>query len=164
MSEANVIIPAFSGAYALQLFLWPATIIAMVLEIAVFRFRERAAGLAATIASVLLANVVSWLVGITAVSVLPSALVPAPYDPDILRGDPMYNLYAVLSFPLACIISSIIEWTVLYPVRRRLRFTRLLGTIVAANVASYAFLGVAVGVGWVLLGFASTRRSQLTSA
>jgi hypothetical protein len=149
VTSEDVIFPAFAAAYAVPAFVWPVTLGALLSEIAVFRFRERRPRFVTTSVAVLLANVLSWLVGLVLTSLLPDGFVSTVRSTGVSMAapGPLWPTYAAASWPLAWVLSCAIEYGALFPLRVRLGFTRLLGTVVLANVTSYAVLLLAL---WAL--------------
>jgi len=154
---ADIIFPAFAGAYIISIFLLPVTLLAIASEVVVFRIRESQVPLGQTVLLVVVANVVSWLVGIAATWYLPSGLIPTvlPNGITTVEQGPLWSTYSYASFPVAWFLSCVIEYGVLYPMRRWAGFSRLFGTVVLANVVSYPVFGL----GALLIWFAFLRRA-----
>ena len=151
---ADVIFPAFAAGYALSAFVPLGGLLALASEVVVFRLRERGARLGPTIIWVVVANLASWIVGFAAVCFLPSGLIqsPLPSGRTILQPGPRFDTYAYVGFFVDYLFSCVIEFSVLYPVRIRVGFSRLLSTVVLANVVSYVILAAVVLISWSTLG------------
>src|SRR5258705_9064175 len=112
MAIADIIFPGFAAAYVISIFLLPATLLAIASEVLVFRIREAQVTLGPTILLVVLANVVSWLVGMGITSYLPSGLVPTvlPSGVTSIKPGPMWSTYSYASWLLAWVLSCAIEY------------------------------------------------------
>ena len=148
---ADIIFPAFAGAYILSVFLLPVTALAIASEVVVFRFRESHVAFDKTVLLVVVANLVSWLVGIAATWYLPSGLIPIvlPNGGASVERGPLWSTYSYASFLVAWFLSCVIEYGVLYPVRRWAGFSRLFSTVVLANLVSYPVFGLGAFLIWV---------------
>ena len=99
---------------------------------------------------ILLANLVSWLVGIVLCAFLPTGLVLTPPHGSggqrHLTTGPHFASYAVLSFFVACVLSIVIEFWSIKLSTRKLFVGRLFRLSAIANTAGYMVLGV---VSWI---------------
>lgn len=150
MLLANVIFPAPSAAYISSLFFSLATILAMLAEILVFYHMQGKALSFSKIAQVVLSlNLLSWLLGLVFTSLLlPSALVSLPTEqgPRILQPGPYWSITAIASFPLACLVSILLEYLGLRLIFSKLPLRHPLRSVVLANLASYVVLALVLAV------------------
>ena len=152
MILANVIFPAPSAAYIVNLFFPLSAVLALATEFGVFAYFQRGVMSKSRLLSVVVSvNLFSWLVGIVLSFFLPSGLVPklvgeGEHQAHIITQGPQWGTIAVLSFFWACLLSYGLEYAALYLLRRRLLFQRLALCVGVANVASYCVIGAVVAV------------------
>ncbi len=138
---ADVIFPAFAAPYLARLTL-PAGISAIVAEIAVFCVFNRHLTLRKIFFVVMLANVVSGVIGFILAFVLPDGLVPTvggrPWQS--VEAGPQFGTYVILSFFVAFVLSVIIEYAVVRLCVIYARVDKPLVTVSLTNVVSYVTL------------------------
>jgi hypothetical protein len=151
---ADFVFPAFAAAYGISLAVWPAGLLALASEVVVFRLRERRARLVPTILVVVAANFVSAYAGVMVAFVLPNSVAVLRTDgqPPVSMPGPSWRAYACASFLVAYVLSCVIEYGVMHPLRRRIGFVRLRGTVVVANAASYGILAATAAGIWLVTG------------
>ena len=139
LTLADVIFPAFFTPYIVQL-LYPLCIIAvLVSEYFTYRILNREQAGARMLSLVLAANVASSLVGIAIAALLPSGL-----NQRFLQtgGGParsiVWNRYAGFSWVVAFLVSIAVEYPVAVGITRSKPLNHAFGSVVAANLASYA--------------------------
>lgn len=135
-ASANVIFPAFAAPYLAPV-LAPWLIAAVLaIETATLLYRERHLEFGGSFLLTVLTNGVSWIAGILlAATVFPSGLVPGP-----MRPGPHFGTLLWFAFPVALVLSILIEAGVLKLFARWLGLRCPLKTMLIANVASYLFL------------------------
>ena len=153
MTIADVIFPGFASAYVIPFLILPATLMAIASEVVVFRIREPQAPRGPAVLLVIVANLLSWLVGMAITWYLPSGLIPAIESSGLsrIKPGPMWTTYSIASWILAWILTCAIEFGVLFSVRRWVGFTRLFGTVILANLISYPVFGLGVVVLYMAL-------------
>jgi hypothetical protein len=114
MLLADVIFPAFSAPYLSLLFFPIAALLAISSEIIAFKCRYRSLPISRTVWIALVANLVSWMIGLILSLVLRSGLVPK-----IMRGGfktvepgPHFQVFVICGFIVAFILSVVIEYFV----------------------------------------------------
>lgn len=138
-ASANVIFPAFAAPY-IAVALWPWLIVAVIaIETAVLYWRDRAVGIAGAFLAMSLANAASWIVGI----VLASTLFPSGIAPGSPRPGSAFATLVWIAFPVALVLSIVIEAGVLALLSRWLRLRAPLRTALIANVGSYLVVAAA---------------------
>ncbi len=149
---ANIIFPAPSAAYLVNLFFPLSAALALATEFGVFAYFQRGvmskSGLLGVVVGV---NLFSWFVGILLSFLLPNGLVPklvgaGEHQVHIFTQGPHWGSIALLSFFWACLLSFALECAALGLFRRRLPFQRLALCVGVANVASYCVIGAVVAV------------------
>ena len=145
MVIANTIFPAPSTAYLASIFLPLAGLTMLVAECAVYK-RFSAQSLRWIVLATIVANVGSWIAGVVLTEMLPSGYVSQLTESGdrILARGPNWSLYVYLSYPLACLLSIVLELGLFYPLRKRLRIRRPVAAVTLANIASYTLLGLLV--------------------
>ena len=152
MVLANVIFPAPSAAYIVNLFFPLSAVLALATEFAVFVYFQRGVMSKGRLLGVVVGvNLFSWFVGVALSLFLPSGLVPklvgeGAHQGYIVTQGPHWGTIALLSFFWACFLSFVLEYGVLWVVRRRLPLRRLALCVGVANVASYCVIGAVVAV------------------
>jgi len=133
--SANVIFPAFAAPYLMPA-LTPWLIMAVIaIETAVLLYRERHLQLGGAFFLTLLTNAVSWFAGVVlAYTVFPSGIVAGSPRPG-----PDFGMLLWFAFPVALVLSILIETGVLRLLMRWLTLRPPLRTMIIANVASYLF-------------------------
>lgn len=146
MPLADVIFPAPSAVYFSTFFIPLATILALATEFFVFVRMQQGVTSAGKLFGVVLAiNIMSWIVGLLISGFLPTGLIPTLVSDgvSIIQPGPRWSTLAFLSFPFACIVSTLVEYfgLLLFP---RLSFRSPFRTAAIANGASYIVLGATV--------------------
>jgi len=140
---ANVIFPAPSAAYIVGFFIPVAVLLAMATEIGIFWWMQRRAGPPPNLIVVVIAlNGISWIAGMYLSLGLPSGLIPVLTEngATILQPGPRWGMMALLSYPFACAVSTVIEYLGLRLIDRKRTYLLPLRTVAAANAASYVVL------------------------
>lgn len=139
---ANVIFPAFLSPHVGSIFFPPAILAALFVEALIYsRFRATPNG--RVVVPMLLANLASWVVGAAIAFLLPSGLVPQAVNngaATIVTSGPDFEMFMYLSFPVACVISVVVEYLVLRPMKKRMQIERIGPAVIVANIASYCVL------------------------
>jgi hypothetical protein len=148
---ADVIFPAFAAPYFSPLLFPVAGIAAIGTEWFCYRRFSRDK-VYPNLREIILANLVSWFVGIVLCSLLPSGLVhktsPGGAGHTHIEPGPNFTKYAIIAFFVACILSIVIEfWSLRWSTRKH-PVGRLLRLSAIANVAGYLVLG-AIAWAWV---------------
>jgi hypothetical protein len=135
--SGNIIFPALAAAYAAPLLLPFVLPVALFLEGVAARRVEPESRQGWIWATVVAANLWSWLVGVvlTGWSVLPSGLITE--DGRVTQG-PAYAALACASFLLAWALSTGLEFGLFYPLRKKLRIRKPFKVALLANTYSYA--------------------------
>ena len=131
VAEANVIFPAFSAPYVLQVFLPAALVAALVTEVVVYMLQCRSLRIHIALLLVVGVNLVSWLAGI----LITGYLFPSGY------GSSNFELYAYLGYLVAYGLSILIEGTCLVGAARKWPIPSPFRLAFFANTASYVVLG-----------------------
>ena len=117
---ANVIFPAFTAPYFSPLFFPIAGLAAVATEFYCYRKLTRHARRPLT-SDIIAANLLSWLVGVIIGNLLPSGLTTRQVGDaghKILTSGPNFELYVIISFFFACILSILIEgWFIKWAAR-----------------------------------------------
>ena len=157
---ANIILPAFSTPWLFALGFPIAALVVIVIELLVFKALNQSAPLWKLLLLVLAVNVVSTIMGFVLTAFLPSG-----YEVMTVTGEngeqdssfepgPRYVTYAFISFPVALVLSVLVEygmvWTIAVDWRHQLR--RMFKTVALANVASYTVLSVVALLHWLTRG------------
>jgi hypothetical protein len=132
---ANVIFPAFSGAYVTQVFFPLLIAAALLTESVVFKTLNREVKLLPVLGLVVGANLISSIVGIFLTSFLPSGLIKG--ENGILTSGPDFNLYFTCSFLVACLLSILIEGMVYRYFKTRFSILHPYKASVVGNIVSY---------------------------
>jgi hypothetical protein len=144
---ADVIIPVFCMPYCLP-FAFPLAGLAVVAtEVAVFRLLNRHLSFGKIIGIVILANVVSTVVGFLIGNFLPSGYITKVVEPGDVRSPhfapgPLFDTYFYVSFFVAFFLSVIVEYPIVLGCGRQVKINRPFATVLFANVASYIALAV----------------------
>jgi hypothetical protein len=134
---ANIAIPSFLWPYAGPMFSSIAVVVvALLVELAAIWLINHEARAILLPVVVLLMNVLSAAIGMLIMGLLPE-----------VYGGPNYVMLGVLSFPLACVLSILIEYPQMAALRRVARLRRPLTAAVVGNILSYLILA-----GFLLLG------------
>lgn len=144
-ARANVIFPAFAAAYISTLFFPVALISALTVEALIYRWRCSSLSIPTILMLVVAVNVVSWFAGVVITGVLPSGLVNS--EEGIVTGGPNFSLYATLAFPVAYVLSVLIEGAVLKLSAVKFTIAEPFKLSLIANTGSYIVLSLLV---WVL--------------
>lgn len=137
----NFIFPAFFTPYMSSLYLWPVALGAFAGEIyCVRRLLPELSTRGVTLAMIA-ANVASSIVGV----VVTMFLLPDGYDRVSVHLDytPAGRAYVYLSWPVAYVLSVLIETAVMLCIFRQASRTRILRAVSIGNLVSYAVLGTA---------------------
>jgi len=151
---ADVIFPAFFVPYVAQIFFPFAAVAALTAEVLFYRWWSKNMHLGRLIVVVLVANVVSSVIGMIVASFLPTG-----YNPAFRAGQhvpwhaPEWFDYATLAWLVAFIISVLVEWPVVMLLRRVVAIQRTFIAVLFANAASYLVL--------LLVFFVSVQASRL---
>ncbi len=142
---ADIIMPVFCTPYFLPFALPLAGLAVLATEVAVFKLLNRHLGFGTIIAVVILANVVSTIVGFVIAACLPSGYVTRVVEPGDYRTSPfvpvpLFDTYLYLSFFVAFILSVIIEYPIVRGCLGLAKINRPFVTVLLANVASYVAL------------------------
>lgn len=148
---ADVIFPAFTTPYVSTLLFPVAGISAIGTEWFCYRHFSSDEHYP-NLWDIILANLVSWFIGIVITAFLPSGLIdkvlPGGGGHTIVAAGPHFTTFAVTAFFIACILSIIIEfWSLRWSTRKR-SVERLFRLSAIANTAGYLVLGVIVWI-WV---------------
>jgi hypothetical protein len=152
---ADVIIPAFSAPYVAPLLFPVAGILAITSEVLIFWLLNRQLGVGKIIPLVVLANVVSTVVGFLLTAVLPSGWVPTVIDREgnqihTFQPGPYFTTYLILAFVIAFVLSVAIEYGVVRLAARSMKVIKPFLTVTLANLASYIVL---ILVAWLWTAF-----------
>ena len=152
---SDVIFPAPSAAYFVNLWIPFSLIFAMAAVFGVYVYYQRGImPLWKLLGLVLGVNVISWIIGLLSTFLFPSFLVPhlvnGPGHVSIIEPGPYWNLVATLSFGWACLLSTILEYLTLWRYRKRLEFRKLGLCVTVANVFGYILIMATV---WTFLHF-----------
>jgi hypothetical protein len=146
---ADVIFPAFCAPYVSPLLFPVAGISAIGTEWFCYRHFSSDNDYP-KLSDIILANLVSWFVGVIICFWLPSGLIQKP-SPEggghtHVAAGPHFTTYAIIAFFVACILSVIIEfWSLRWSTRTH-PVDRLFRLSAIANVAGYLVLGV---IAWI---------------
>jgi len=141
---ANVIFPAFVGPY-ISIAMFPLAGAAILLsESVVYKVACRQLSIPTVLLLVVVANVVSSIIGIGVAFFLPDGLVYGTTG--VVVGGPNFSLYFNLSFVLAYLISILIEGAILKFASSWFAISRPFLVSIAANTVSYLFL---VSIVWL---------------
>jgi hypothetical protein len=133
---ADVIFPAAAIAYVESLFVPLSAVLALATEFAVYAyFQRKIISLPRLFGVVFGVNIFSWLVG-----ALLSCLVPDRFIPHLP------GVTDLGSFAWACIMSTALEYSVLWIFSRRLAFRKLGLCVILANIAGYVVIWTTVQV------------------
>jgi hypothetical protein len=153
---ADVIFPAFAAPYFSPLLLPIAGAAAIGTELFVFWRYNREVPFGRILSRVILANLVSWFVGVIIAFLLPSGLGTRPVPSrggqiSIVTTGPHWNTLAIIAFFLACALSILIEYFVLRRFQtREFPFHTLGASTAYANIFGYVALALAV---WINLRY-----------
>lgn len=140
----NVVYPAFLQPYVVGVALLPLGIAAFTSEVFTLRQFNPSAALGRLTLAVIGANLVSSLLGVLLALQLPDQLtwVKSPTGGRFPEPGPHFFLYSVLSFPLLCALSILVEFFVLRFLRTWAGLSDLLPAVAVANVVSYSVLAM----------------------
>jgi hypothetical protein len=148
--EANVIFPAFSAPYLLTLF--PVIIIGVFsVETFIYYKLNKKVSIYKSLLAVSIVNIVSWLIGVLITSFLPSGLIPHIEHGYTTQGN-MFDTYMLLSFPIAYILSILIEGFILKVLYKKIPLENPMKLSFYANSITYAILypfAIALILGWI---------------
>ena len=143
MLLANVIFPAFSAPYFAVGVFPIAAFVALASEIGVMGWRHPSFKWKKASGITLLANLFSWMIGVGISLILPSGLVKKPIideqgAPEILTSGPNFQMFVLLAFIVALVLSIAVEYAVWrYYCRDD---SKLLASVSIAHLASYVLL------------------------
>ncbi len=142
MIIANVIFPAFTAPYVSVLVFPVAGVAAITTEAYVFYRLNTYLTVGESLKLVLVANIVSGLIGFILAALLPSGLVSQATESgqSILTQGPRWGLFAILGYCLAFALSIGIEGLVLKSYGKSIALLHIWRTVAWANTASYAAL------------------------
>jgi hypothetical protein len=152
MTLADVIFPAPSAAYFVNLFFPLSAVLALTAEFAVFVYFQRGVMSKPRLLFVVVGvNLFSWLVGIVLSGFLPSGLVPrlvgeGEHQGYVVAAGPHWDAIAILSFFWACMLSFVLEYSALRLLRKQLPLQKLALCVAVANIASYCVIGAVVAI------------------
>jgi hypothetical protein len=145
---ADVILPVFCVPYCLPFVLPLAGFGVLAAEVVAFKLLNRHLGIGTIVGVVILANVVSTIVGFLIAGIaLPSGYVWNVVETGdrptraFERGQ-LFDTYLYLSFFVAFVLSVVIEYPIVRACAGWAKVDRPLMTVVLANVASYITLAV----------------------
>jgi hypothetical protein len=139
--SANVIFPAFATPYLAPIF-FPLSILAVLLtEGAVYKLLCRSLGLGTIAVLVICVNAISWLAGVLLANFLPSGLI---LDQGAVRNGPEFGKYMYWSFPVAYMLSVLIEGGALKLASRKVPIPAPFKLSFWANTASYVVLALSL--------------------
>jgi len=142
MFFADVIFPAFSAPYLSLLFFPIAALLAISSEIFTFKCRYKSLPLSRTVWITLVANFVSWMIGLLLSLVLPSGLVPKIMRSGFktIAPGPHFQVFVICGFIVAFILSIVIEYFVWKRLSKKSPLPSLSVTSFIAHIASYGIL------------------------
>lgn len=142
MLLANVIFPAFASVYILELNFWKVSLLAFTIEVSTVYFFLTNIDWRDVASVVLIANLISAIVGFFLMYLLPHGLEAST------NGMPQYapiaRTYALAGFPVACLLSILIESLTTKLLISDFRLIVLLKAFTLANLASYLLILAAV--------------------
>ncbi len=144
--SSNVIFPAFAAPYVSVLFLPLALAAVLVIETALYKYLDKSLSIPVAILLVIVANTISWFVGMAIALVLPDGL--AVNEKGMLVTGHDFSLYAKLAFGVAYILSVAIEAAVLKVISMKIALVSPVKISLLSNTASYFVLSVTVWVLW----------------
>ena len=146
---ADVIFPAFSAPYFAPIFFPVAGIAAIGTEWLCYRLLSKQMN-RPTLWDVIFVNLVSWLVGIILSFFLPSGLISKPIrgGHSVAVQGPHFTAYAIIAFPVACILSIVIEFEALRRRKRDWAAVDLFRLSAIANTSGYVVLFFLVWI-WI---------------
>jgi len=148
---SDVIFPAFSAPYFSPLLFPVAGVAAIGTEWLCYRLFSTNRGYP-NIIKIILANLVSWCVGIVIAFCLPSGLI-TEFSPEgkypHLEPGPYFTAYVIVAFFFACVLSIIIEYLYLRWSTRKHSVDHLFRLSAIANTAGYLVLIVIVWIWFI---------------
>ena len=148
---ANVIFPAFAPPYFSPIIMPAAGLAALGSEWFCYREFSKNSNRPG-LGEIMLANAVSWLVGVFLIALLPDGIIHRPAGDGgtvIPSKGPHFAELVVAAFGAAWLLSIIIEFGVLSWTTRRNRIRGLLSASAIANTTSYVLLALC----WFRFGF-----------
>ena len=141
LTIADVIFPAFYAPYVIQLLVPVAAIAALASEVAFYRWWSKDQRLGRLIVVVVIANVLSSIIGMVIAYFLPNGYNPAfPSHSTGPWHGPEWDQLAEIAWVVAFLVSILVEWPVLVLFRRFIRIPRTFTAAVFANATSYVVL------------------------
>jgi len=142
MLLANVIFPAFASVYIFELTFWKVTLLAFALEVFALSCFLKDTDWRGLANIVLIVNLISAVAGFFFMALLPSGLEEAP------NGGPQFapiaRTYALAGFPVACLLSIVIETLIAKFFIHGYRLILVWKAFTFANLASYSLILAAV--------------------
>jgi hypothetical protein len=149
MTFADVIMP-FTAIYFAWLWFFPINLLALGVEVVVFKIAYPKLPPEITLGYILAANAASFLAGGFIATLVEVMIVKRRGAPFWGGSDPDYRIYVIVGIIFALLLSIYIELRVLQRLSRKRGLRSLDKTCAIANVASYA---VIVGAFQLLFGF-----------
>ena len=141
---ADVVFPAPSAAYFLNLFFPLSAIAALATELGVYVYFQRGRVSFPKLFGVVLGvNIYSWLVGVLVSTLIPG-LIPQLSGVGLPGG-----AFAIIGLLWACLLSTALEYHILWSFRKELVLRRLGVCVATANFFGYIALGLVV---WACIG------------
>jgi len=144
-----VIFPAITAPFVVPILVPPSVFFALASEVAVYQLLNRELGLNRSLLLVMVANIVSWCVGIGIAGLIPTSLFPSGLTtqspPGVTVTGSDFDKLVLIAYLAAYILSILIEYAVLrLAIKHKFPIKKPLLTALIANTVSYILLLIIV--------------------